>query len=154
MGVCLSLCKAAPAPDYARRKERPVVREARRAQESHGEADAGATPAQAAPPADAAAAGGATLGFADGFAERYALGRELGHGQFAVVRAARARTPGAGGDGVPDDVAVKIIPKELLRAPDAADDIRREVRARTAAALLRAASPKGSASHRPRAAAR
>ena len=61
------------------------------------------------------------LGFACGFAERYELGDELGHGQFATVRVARDRATGA-------SVAVKLVPKTLLNeAPENADHIRREV---------------------------
>ena len=106
MGICASLCRVDTAPRArVRAKEHPP----------------GAPAAAAAAPHAAV-----TLGFAAGFAARYELGEALGHGQFAVVRAARERASG-------EAVAVKLIPKALLNdAPDNADHIRREVRCHVA----------------------
>ena len=110
MGACASLCRVETAPRrHAKKRE--------------------ATPEKAIPRGDAASAAGASdappaavsLGFSSGFPERYELGDELGHGQFATVRAARDRETGRA-------VAVKVIPKSLLSEPENAEHIRREVR--------------------------
>jgi hypothetical protein len=125
MGACASLCRVDTAP-------RKLVAKAR---------EAPPLPAAAAEAAGAEASDETSpssvvrLGFAAGFAARYELGDELGHGQFATVRAARDRQTGRA-------VAVKLIPKSLLNeAPENAEHIRREVRApapRTARDALRA----------------
>ena len=122
MGICASLCRVDTTPHArARAKERPP---------SAAEAAAAA----AAPHAPV------SLGFASGFAERYELGDELGHGQFAVVRAARERASG-------DAVAVKLVPKALLNdAPDNAEHIRREVRAATRCAVAPSRLPRRASS--------
>ena len=109
MGICASLCHVETAPRKRVRAKEP--------------------PPSAACAAEAAAAdaphAAVRLGFEAGFAERYKLGEELGHGQFAVVRAARERASG-------EAVAVKLVPKALLNdAPENADHIRREVRLAT-----------------------
>jgi serine/threonine protein kinase len=111
MGLCLSLGRAAAAP-YRRGRARRKAHAARAPTPSRSRHSRAALP-----PADGVAV---QLGFDSGFAERYELGRELGRGQFARVHAARSRSG--------DDVAVKVIPKELLRDEHLADDIRREVR--------------------------
>jgi serine/threonine protein kinase len=132
MGACISLGRAAAAP-YRRLRDRRKRRAAKAP--AAASAEAAATTAAASTPAGHSSADAAVvnLGFGSGFAARYALGRELGRGQFARVYAARALNSDAhdsGGDNAPTAVAVKVVPKELLRAPGAADDIRREARAR------------------------
>jgi hypothetical protein len=113
MGACASLCRVDTAPRRAAKGREATP------QPACGEAET----SEAALPA-AADAAVVRLGFACGFAERYELGDELGHGQFATVRAARDRATGG-------SVAVKLIPKTLLNeAPENADHIRREVCAR------------------------
>jgi hypothetical protein len=139
MGACISLGRAAAAP-YRRLRGRRK-RHAAKAPAAAA-AEAAATTAAASTPAGHSSADAAVvhLGFGSGFAARYALGRELGRGQFARVYAARAlnsadaRDDSSCGVGnAPTAVAVKVVPKELLRAPGAADDIRREARARACA---------------------
>lgn len=135
MGACASLCRAADAPRRGEAKARSR-REAPPAQQPEGQR---AEVEAAAPPVPA----GIHLGFASGFAERYELGGELGHGQFAVVRRATDRATG-------EPVAVKLVPKRLLNdAQDNADHIRREARARGASRLRRRAR-KAQAEARPR----
>jgi hypothetical protein len=140
MGACLSLGRAASAP--CRHGGRSRGRSKRRGGKAKAPAAAAARaddkPSSAAvPPAHSAtgAASSVHLGFPSGFAERFELGRELGRGQFARVYAARARAADDGNVAAAPHaaVAVKVIPKALLRAPGAADDIRREARARAAA---------------------
>jgi hypothetical protein len=114
MGAFASLCRVEIAPRRAA-KGREATPQPAAASCGGAEASEVALPA-------AANAVVVRLGFACGFAEHYELGDELGHGQFATVRAARDRATAA-------SVAVKLIPKTLLNeAPENADHIRREVR--------------------------
>ena len=125
MGACLSFCHAATAPCCV-----PWPRRKRRARKLKAIAKAAAS-------AVVPSTGELRLGFARNFADRYELGHEIGHGQYARVHAARdGRTAEA--------VAVKAVPKALLVAPDAAEDISREVRVahRACAAAVDAARSK------------